>query len=210
MAFFGNFFGRKDPHRIRANPDFMTPLPLQTGYVGEMNPTTQLQLEKLKERVRSSTQEYKAKISMFKKKQQDFDELAKSYVNSLQIIIDVRKIMGLYMETFENINNEISSSEAFLNGLSSEDLQTLRTLTTNGINKMEGNILDEIENIKKLFARDPTKLSRVNALEGQIRHFGTTSTVNSYGGRKQNNRNKQNKPLPKKTQPNKTYRKRIV
>ena len=105
MAFFGNFFGRKDPPRIRANPDFMTPLPLQTGYVGELNPTTQLQLEKLKERVRSSTQEYKAKISMFKKKQQDFDELAKSYVNSLQIIIDVRKIMGLYMETFENINN---------------------------------------------------------------------------------------------------------
>ena len=83
----------------------------------------------------------------------DFTELiTKGYINNLNIIVDISKIMMEYKSFIEEISTTMESINTDLNtsAINNEDLNRLKSLTTVNIDKITNFFNGELDSIQKV------------------------------------------------------------
>jgi hypothetical protein len=113
-------------------------------------------LESKLEELKKKWFENKSGLERNKAKQKelfDFTELiTKGYINNLNIIVDISKIMMEYKSFIEEISTTMESINTDLNtsAINNEDLNRLKSLTTVNIDKITNFFNGELDSIQKV------------------------------------------------------------
>lgn len=114
--------------------------------------STQKKVDKIK-KVFAATQEKTEKTLIEYQELAKFtNELSKSYINNLHVIIDIRGLLSTYNDLLDHILSHLNTfDETLNNGLNNQDIIELKNLT-----------LDKLEEVKQTFNKNLSTVS--NAL----------------------------------------------
>lgn len=153
-----------------------------------------VQITEIQQSMRKNTEKYKQILEKYKSIQDMNKQLTSRYVKNLEIILDVSKILNMYMETFDTIREEISKNSDMLSPLSVEDLSYIENATSNSVKSLSNTLLTEINKLEGLLEKNKgfsKESEHLRALKLSLATPLDSYVQNKTGG-------KTLKPLPKK------------
>jgi hypothetical protein len=114
------------------------------------------EMHNMKTKMVKTTSNYIGELSKYKEIAKFNKQLSKSYIANLDIIVDVSKVLNMYMETFEVVRSQIERAEQALGKkLDAEDLGYLSEITKENIAALSKNFMTETEKLRLLFGKNP-------------------------------------------------------
>ncbi len=149
MPLFENMFNPKPKNYFNPiNPQFgsITSPSHNSSYSSEPI----VQIEGIKDAMKKNTLKYREMLEKYKDIQDINKQLTGKYVKNLEIILDVSKILNLYMETFDAIREEITKSSDMMSPISVTDLSYIEHITSNSVKSLSNTLLTEINKLESL------------------------------------------------------------
>jgi hypothetical protein len=113
-------------------------------------------MHNMQKKMEKTTTKYIGELDKYKEIAKFNKQLTKSYIANLDIIVDVSKVLNMYMETIEVIRTQIERAEQALGKpLDAQDLAYLAEITKENISKLSQNFLTETTKLQGLFAKNP-------------------------------------------------------
>ena len=82
--------------------------------------------------------------------------MTKGYIANLDIMVDVSKLLNMYLETFELIRTQVDRAEKALGKpLDAEELSYLAVITKENIQNLAKSFLAESSKLQNLFSKNP-------------------------------------------------------
>lgn len=156
MSFFG--FGRPEPSST-------------LGYTIEKKDTA-ASMQNLKNNFSRTTNKYINEYDKYKEVAKFNKQLSKSYLANLEVMVDVSKMLNMYIETIEFIKMQVKRAEEALGKpLDAGDLVELSRLTKENISTLYSQFIGETTKLQTLFGSNPeyrTELERVQRAQSEI------------------------------------------
>jgi hypothetical protein len=112
------------------------------------------QLHDLKGKVETTMTKNKSELKKYRELSKFNENLTKSYVANLKIIVDISNLLGSYNEFFELFKSKLSEIDEELGlPISSDDFDYLKKLTTEQMVQLDDVFKKETGNLKKLYVR---------------------------------------------------------
>lgn len=154
------------------------------GYNIEKKDTV-AQMHGIKDRMKTTTNKYIGELDKYKEVARFNKQLSKSYIANLDVMVDVSKILNMYVETIEFIKKQIERAEQALGKpLDANDLAYLSQLTKENINTLYTKFFEETNKLSQLFANNPEfrpELERVQKAQTEMR--GTPELASNVTGK---------------------------
>lgn len=133
----------------------LNPIAPQFGSVNSpsFGQSPELDLENIKVNMKNNTEKYKEISEKYKQLQDINKQLTGKYVKNLEIILDVTKILNMYMETFDTIREELTKSSEIFSPLSVNDLSYIEHITSNSVKELTSTLLSEINKLESLLGK---------------------------------------------------------
>lgn len=132
------------------------------------------QVEDIKKNISNLSQKHLKKLDYYKKLQLFNKNLTRRYVDNLQVMLDVTKILNLYMGTFEEIRKAIVDSDRAMdsNMMTPEDLAYLTEITSDNMSRLSSTLILEVDKLQKLLQNNSgfdKERQRLNELTSGIK-----------------------------------------
>jgi hypothetical protein len=125
------------------------------GYTIDKKDTT-AQMQNLKANFSRTTNKYINEYDKYKEIAKFNKQLSKSYLANLEVMVDVSKMLNMYIETIEYIKEQVKRAEAALGKpLDASDLTELSRLTKENINVLSNQFIEETIKLENLFGKNP-------------------------------------------------------
>lgn len=112
------------------------------------------QLHDLKGKVETTMSKNKSELQKYRELSKFNENLTKSYVANLKIIIDISNMLGAYNEFFDLFKTKLAEIDEELGmPISSDDFDYLKRLTTEQMVQLDSVFKKETSNLKKLYVR---------------------------------------------------------
>jgi hypothetical protein len=140
---------------------------------------------------------YQDNIKKYKEIAKFNQQLTKSYVENMKVIVDVSELLNSYANVFSSLRDEFGKmEEAMGKPLDFSDFQYLENLTKNKIETLNSEFQKQSEGIKKLYAEygKPEELNRILMAQGDVQRVidnatDTYSTIEKTTANQASNKN---------------------
>lgn len=113
-------------------------------------------INNVKSRMAVNTTKYIGELNKYREIAEFNKKISKSYVANLSVMVDVSKMLNMYVETIEFIKTQIKRAEEALGRpLEVGDLEHLTMLTRENISVLYNQFIGETNTLKKLFGDNP-------------------------------------------------------
>ena len=173
MSWFANLVGRKE------QPKEQPKVPTQEmsfGYdVAKRN--TVVEMNDMQKKMVKTTSKYISELDKYKEIQKFNKQLSKSYIANLNIIVDVSKILNMYMETIDVIRTQISRAEQALGKpLDAQELSYLSDMTKENIMQLSKKFFEETGKLQTMYSKNPEYKNESDKLNIARTNFESTMT----------------------------------
>jgi membrane-associated HD superfamily phosphohydrolase len=121
-------------------------------------------LNDIKNSVIKNYARYNNELKKYKEMSKFNAKLSKSYMNNLEIMVDISRVLNKYMETFNVIRDQIEKSEREFAPLNNESLSYLENLTNDKMMELSKNLTSEINKLQSIFNASPDHRVEANKL----------------------------------------------
>lgn len=117
---------------------------------------TVIEMREVGKKLEKTTTKYIGELDKYKEIQKFNKQLTKGYIANLDIMVDVSKLLNMYMETFEVIRTQVDRAEKALGKpLDADELSYLAVITKENIQNLAKSFLSESGKLQNLFSRNP-------------------------------------------------------
>jgi hypothetical protein len=117
---------------------------------------TVTEIREVGKKLEKTTTKYIGELDKYKEIQKFNKQLTKGYIANLDIMVDVSKLLNMYLETFELIRTQVDRAEKALGKpLDAEELSYLAVITKENIQNLAKSFLSESGKLQGLFSRNP-------------------------------------------------------
>lgn len=129
-------------------------------------------MNNVKSRMAVNTTKYIGELNKYREVAEFNKKISKSYVANLTVMVDVSKMLNMYVETIEFIKSQIKRAEDALGRpLDVGDLDHLTMLTKNNISVLYNQFIGETDKLKRLFKDNPeyrAQTESINRAQSEI------------------------------------------
>lgn len=129
-------------------------------------------MNNVKSRMAVNTTKYIGELNKYKEVAEFNKKISKSYVANLSVMVDVSKMLNMYVETIDFIKMQIKRAEEALGRpLDVGDLEHLNMLTRENISVLYNQFIGETSKLEKLFGENPeyrAEAARLMAAKNEI------------------------------------------
>lgn len=131
---------------------------------------TVTEIREVGKKLEKTTTKYIGELDKYKEIQKFNKQLTKGYIANLDIMVDVSKLLNMYLETFELIRTQVDRAEKALGKpLDAEELSYLAVITKENIQNLAKSFLSESGKLQSLFSRNPE-------YQNEAQHLATAQT----------------------------------
>ena len=117
---------------------------------------TVTEIREVGKKLERTTTKYIGELDKYKEIQKFNKQLTKGYIANLDIMVDVSKLLNMYLETFELIRTQVDRAEKALGKpLDAEELSYLAVITKENIQNLAKSFFAESGKLQTLFSRNP-------------------------------------------------------
>ena len=130
-----------------------TPASIRLGTLSDAKNANQ-QLEDLKQKVKTTINRSTSEIKKYQELNKFNDQLSKSYIANLKLLIETSNLLKAYSEFFELLQAKLAEVDKQLGvPLSSQDFDSMRRLTYEQMSNLEAAFRSEIVSLKKMYSK---------------------------------------------------------
>ena len=131
---------------------------------------TVTEIREVGKKLEKTTTKYIGELDKYKEIQKFNKQLTKGYIANLDIMVDVSKLLNMYLETFELIRTQVDRAEKALGKpLDAEELSYLAVITKENIQNLAKSFFAESGKLQTLFSRNPE-------YQNEAQHLATAQT----------------------------------
>jgi hypothetical protein len=208
-------FLRVGPNKQQGSSNLLVPTVSTTSVssqprrMGDLGDGTNMneQLHELKGRVEKTMNKNKNELQNYRELSKFNEQLSRSYVANLKIIVDISKLLNGYNEFFDMFKSKLAEIDQELAiPISSDDFDYMRRLTTEQLVQLNDTFKKETGNLKRLYSRYGRQ-REFNDVDVAEKLFDRTKTMGdttyaaikpSTGGKKRTNKKRNKNDINKK------------
>lgn len=137
------------------------------------------EINKMQGSIVKTSRNYTENIKKYKEIAKLNEQLTKSYIANLKVIVDVSELLNSYSSVFKSLKDEFSKMEAALGKpLDVADFEYLTNLTKNKIETLNTEFIKQSDNLKKLYSQygKPEELDRVLMAQSNVQKVINTAS----------------------------------
>lgn len=136
---------------------------------------TVAEMYNMQKKMEKTTTRYIGELDKYREIAKFNKQLSRSYIANLDIMVDVSKVLNMYMETLEVIRKQISRAEEALGKpLDANELAYLSQITQDQIANLSKNFFAETGKLQSLFSKSPDYRAEANKLATSQAEFKNT------------------------------------
>ena len=130
-----------------------------------------VEMDVVKQKISKTNQKYRDEIEKYKKIADFNKKLTSSYINNINAMVDVSKLLNNYVAFFNFLKDELAKTENTIGSLTTEDIQYLESLTKAKMEEFSNRFMDQSEKIKVLYTKynQQDEAARISSAQENIK-----------------------------------------